>query len=188
MLKKELIKNGIFVSLILLVAIICTYKIYYKFQNDRDVDFNSESLSVVYHDTLGDKITLTKVTPVTDSVGLSTNTYSLDVHNNLTVGVPYQIKIIPDLDLIEEDKCDEYLIPEEDIRISVKVGKGDNEIYNLNELKDGILLNTEVKALKTDSIVVRVWVNKDTKLPAGEKMHYHGIIQVIENENIVAIK
>ena len=94
MLKKELIKNGIFVSLILLVAIICTYKIYYKFQNDRDVDFNSESLSVVYHDTLGDKITLTKVTPVTDSVGLSTNTYSLDVHNNLTVGVPYQIKII----------------------------------------------------------------------------------------------
>jgi len=188
MLKKELIKNGIIVSLILLVAIVCTYKIYYKFQNDRDVDFNSESLSVVYHDPDGDKISLTKVTPVTDSVGLSTNTYSLDIHNNLTVGVPYQIKIIPDLDFIEEDKCEEYLIPEEDIRVSIKVGKSDNEIFTLSELKDGVLLNDEVKALKTESIVVRLWVNKDTTLPAGSKMHYHGLLQVVENENIVAIK
>ena len=35
MLKKELIKNGIKISLILLIAIFFTYKIYYHFQNDR---------------------------------------------------------------------------------------------------------------------------------------------------------
>ena len=187
MLKKELIKNGIIVSIILLIAIVCTYHIYYKFQNDRDVDYNSDSLSVVFHDTGGSKIKITKVTPVTDSVGLSSNTYSLDIHNNLTVGVPYQIKIIPDLDMIEKDGCEEYLIPEEDIRISVKVNRGDNEIYNLDELKNGILLTNTVEALENDTISVRVWINKDSSLVAGSKMHYHGIIQVIENEDIVAI-
>lgn len=186
MLKRELIKNGIIISIILLVAIFFTYKIYYKFQNDRNVDFNSESLSVVFHDN-GDKMKITKVTPVTDSVGLSSNTYSLDVQNNLTVGVPYQIKIIPDVEAVTEDECEEILIPESEIRISVKVGKKDNQIYNLSELKEGILLTNTVEALKTDSISIRIWINKDSKLLAGSKMHYHGIIQVIEKEDIVAI-
>lgn len=188
MLKKELIKNGIIVTIILLIAIISTYKIYYHFQNNRNQDFNSESLNVVFHDTAGDRLSITKVTPVTDSVGLSSNTYSLDIHNNLTVGVPYQIRVIPDIETIENDECGDVLIPEEDIRISVKVNRGDNEIYNLSELEDGVLLLNNVDALKTDSITIRVWVNKDSTLPVGAKMHYHGVIQVIENENIVAIK
>ncbi len=188
MLKKELIKNGIIVSMILLIAIVCTYQIYYKFQNDRKTDYNSESLNVVFHDKAGDKIKITKVTPVTDSVGLSSNTYSIVIHNNLTVGVPYQIKIIPDVETVEEDGCDSYLIPEEDIRISVKVGKGENQIYNLSSLKNGILLTNTVAALEEDTISIRVWISRESALVAGSKMHYHGIIQVIENEDIVAIK
>lgn len=188
MLKRELLKNGIIVAFILLIAVVSTYYIYHKFQNDRDVDFNSESLTVVFHDTLGDRLQIKKVTPVTDSVGLSSTNYSLDIRNNLTVGVPYQIKIIPDADAIMEDDCEDNLIPEEDIRISVKLGREDNQIYNLSDLKEGILLSNTVKALGTDSISIRVWVSKDTTLPSGAKMHYHGIIQVIENESIVAIK
>ena len=187
MLKKELIKNGIMLSIILLIAVFSTYHIYYKFQNDRNVDFNSESLSVVFHD-VGEKIKITKVTPVTDSVGLTSTTYSLDIHNNLTVGVPYQIKIINDSDMYFVDDCEENMIPEEDIRISVKVGKSDNEIYTLSELEDGVLLTNTVDALSTDPIYIRVWIDKDSTLLVGSKMHYHGIIQVVENEQIVAIK
>ena len=182
MLKKELIKNGIIIAIILLIAIVSTYHIYYKFQNDHKVDYNSESLDVVFHDTAGDKIKILKVTPVTDSVGLSSNTYNIDIHNNLTVKVPYQIKIKTDEETIQEDGCEEYLIPEEDIRISVKVGRSDNEIYNLSELKDGILLSHAVDALGDDTIAIRVWINKDSSLVAGSKMHYHGVIQVIEEE------
>lgn len=188
MLKKELIKNGIKVSLILLIAIIFTYKIFYHFQNDRNIDFNSDSLNVVFHEKDGDKIQLTKITPVTDSVGLSSTNYNLTVKNNLTVGVPYEIKIIPDTKTTKEDECGEYQIPEEDIRISIKVGREDNDIYTLSELKDGVLLNTTVDALKEDNISIRLWIDKDSTLPVGAKMHYHGIIQVIENESIVAIK
>ena len=186
MLKREIIKNLMIVSIILLIAVLSTYHIYYKFQNDRDVDVESESLTVVFHDA--DQLDITKVTPVTDSVGLSSNSYSFDITNNLTVGVPYQVKIVPDTEQIEADGCSEILIPEEDIRISVKVGKSDNKIYNLSDLEDGILLMDEVGALKTENVSVRVWINKDSTLLAGSKMHYHGMIQVIENEDILAIK
>lgn len=38
--KKEVMKNVIYIGIILLIAIISTYKIYYKFQDDRNVNFN----------------------------------------------------------------------------------------------------------------------------------------------------
>lgn len=187
-MKKELIKNGIHVGLILLLAVISTYYIYNKFTNDRETDFNSESLDVIYHDATKDSIEITKVTPVTDSVGLSSNAYSLTIKNNLTVGVGYTIKIVDDLDKIKEDECGESLIPKDNIRISIKVGKEKNSIYTLDELEDGVLLsNNVIDALKKENIVIRTWIDKDTTLVSGSNMHYHGKIQVIENNGIVAI-
>ena len=186
-MKKELIKNGIHIGLILLLAIISTYYIYYKFQNDRETDFNSESLDVVYHDHTKDRIEITKITPVTDSVGLSSNAYSLTIKNNLTVGVDYTIKIVKDEDKIKEDECGESSISEDNIRISIKVGKGTNSIYTLSELEDGVLATNEIKALTKENIVIRTWINKDTTLVSGSNMHYHGKIQVIENNSILAI-
>ncbi len=186
-MKKELIKQGFYVGIILLIAIISTYKIYYKFQNDRDTDFNSESLDVVYHDATKDKIEITKVTPVTDSVGLSSNAYNLSVKNNLTIGVNYTIKIQEDKEKILEDECGASQISPEDIRISIKIGKGSNKIYNLSDLEDGVLYSNEIEALKEENIVIRLWINKDSSLVSGSNLHYHGVIQVIENDTKIAI-
>ena len=44
--KKEVMKNVIYIGIILLIAIISTYKIYYKFQDDRNVNFNSDSFNI----------------------------------------------------------------------------------------------------------------------------------------------
>ena len=187
MLKKEIIKSVIIVSIILLIAIFSTYHIYYRFQNDRNIDFNSESLDVVYHDAT-DKIQITKITPVTDSVGLSGNAFSLSIKNNLTIGVPYKIKIVPDKDYMLEDGCFDKQIPEDQIRVSIKVGKKNNKIYTLSELEDGVLLNTELGALKKEELVIRLWISKDTTLPPGADMHFHGMIQVVEEDNVVAIR
>ena len=186
-MKKELLKQGIYVGIILLIAIISTYNIYYKFQNDRDTDFNSESLDVVYHDATKDKIEITKVTPVTDSVGLSSNSYNLSIKNNLTIGVNYAIKIQEDKDKILEDECGASQISPEDIRVSIKIGKGANKIFNLSDLEDGILYSNTIEALKEEDIVIRLWINKDSSLVSGSNLHYHGKIQVIENDDILAI-
>ena len=186
-MKKELIKNGIHVGLILLLAIISTYYIYNKFQNDRETDFNSESLDVIYHDQTKDLIDITKVIPVTDSVGLSSNAYSLTIKNNLTIGVNYTVKIVDNLDKIKEDECGESSIPKDNIRISVKAGKDKTMIYTLSELEDGVLCSHVIGALGKENVVIRTWIDKDTTLVSGSNMHYHGKIQIIENNSIIAI-
>lgn len=184
-LKKELIKNTIYVGLILLFAAVCTNYIYYKFQTTRDVDYNSKSLDVVFHDS-GDKISIDKVTPMTDSVGLSSKGFNLSLKNNLTVPVEYKIKIVDDKELNNLDK--ELLIPKEDIRISIREGKNNNKIYNLNELEEGILLESKVEAIDKVDLVIRVWINKDSTLQPGSDMKYHGIIQVIEDDSVAITK
>ena len=184
-LRKEVIKNSIYIGLILLFAAMSTYYIYNRFQTTRDVDYNSESLDIVYHDS-GDKITINKVTPMTDSVGLSTKGYNLSIKNNLTVPVEYKIKIVDDKELNAIDK--DNLISKDNIRISIKEGKSNNKIYNLNELEKGILLESEVGAIKKVDLVIRTWVNKDSTLQPGSDLKYHGIIQVIENDSIAITK
>ena len=185
--KKEFFKNAIFITFILLIAIISTHYIYYKFEKVRNIDFNSESLVVTYHARTGDKIYLLKVTPMTDSVGLSSKTYTASIKNNLTEKINYKVQIVDDLEKVEQDACGEYQIPKEDIKISVKVNKGDNKIYTLDELENGILLEDKIDALEKLDVSIRLWVSQDSTLPLGAKLHYHGKIRIIEEENSYAI-
>ena len=185
--RKEFIKNIIYIFFILILAIVSTHYIYYKFQDDRSIDFSSDSLDIIYHEATGDKLTISKVTPVTDSVGLSSNAYLISLKNNLTEKVGYQIKIVDDLEKIVNDECEEYLIPKEDIRISIKLNKRANKIYDLSELEDGVLLEDTIGALKTNNIAVRIWIRQGSTLPRGALLHYHGIMQVIEDNHFIAV-
>jgi len=185
--RKELVKTAIYVFFILGLAIFSTYYIYNKFQGDRNIDFNSESLDVTYHEATGDKLTLNKVTPVTDSVGLSSKAYLITIKNNLTEKVDYKLKVIDDIKTIEEDNCSDNIIPEEDIRISIKANKS-TKIYTLNEIEDNTLLVDTMNALETKNIAIRIWIKQDSLLPRGSNMHYHGLMQIVEDNNSIAIK
>lgn len=187
MRRREFIKNTIYISVILLIAIVSTYYIYNRFQENRNIDFNSESLDVTYHESSGDKLTITKITPVTDSVGLSSKSYNLSIKNNLTERVDYKIKIVDDLNTIISDECEDNLISKDNIRISVKINKNDNKVYDLDELEKGILVSSDIGALDKLDIAIRIWIKQDSVLPMGANMHYHGLIQVIEDDDSVAI-
>ena len=184
--KKEFLRNGIYIFFILLLAVVSTYYIYYKFQGDRNIDFNSKSLDVTYREKTGDKISLTKVTPVTDSVGLSSTAYLISIQNNLTEKVDYKIRIVPDLSYVIEDVENDHTIPMEDIRISVKAGKMANQIYTLSELEEGVLLEDTMQALEEKNISIRLWIKHDSTLPSNKNLSYHGIIQVIEDGYSIA--
>ena len=185
--KKEVMKNVIYIGIILLIAIISTYKIYYKFQDDRNVNFNSDSFVITFHEKTGDKVNITKVTPVTDSVGLSSNSYSFSIKNNLTEKAHFEVRLVDDLESVTDDNCIDKLISKENIKVSIKNGKKDNKIYNLNELEDGVLLSDRISALEEREISVRVWVDKNSSLPIGSDMHYHGTIKVLEDNGSVAM-
>ena len=185
--KKEVMKNIIYIGIILLIAIISTYKIYYKFQDDRNVNFNSDSFVITFHEKTGDKVNITKVTPVTDSVGLSSTSYSFSIKNNLTEKAHFEVRLVDDLESVTDDNCIDKLISKENIKVSIKNGKKDNKIYNLNELEDGVLLSDKISALEEREISVRVWVDKNSSLPIGSDMHYHGTIKVLEDNGSVAM-
>lgn len=185
--RREIIKNTIFITIILLLAVVSTYYIYAKFQVNQTVDYNSKSLDVTYHEKSGNKLTIDKVTPVTDSVGLSSKSYNIVLKNNLTETVDFKIKVLDDLETIVEDECSDNLITKDSIRISIKNGNKENKIYNLDELEDGILLAEELDALETKNLSIRVWVKQDSVLPLGSNMHYHGLVQVEEVDGVVAI-
>ena len=185
--KKEVMKNVIYIGIILLIAIISTYKIYYKFQDDRNVNFNSDSFVITFHEKTGDKVNITKVTPVTDSVGLSSNSYSFSIKNNLTEKAHFEVRLVDDLESVTDDNCIDKLISKENIKVSIKNGKKENKIYNLNELEDGVLLSDKISALEEREISVRAWVDKNSSLPIGSDMHYHGTIKVLEDNGSVAM-
>ena len=186
--KKEIIKNTIIISFILLIAVVSTYYIYYEFKGNKSVDYNSDSLEVIFQEENGDKVLLNKVTPVTDSVGLTSHAYTFTVKNNMTQPVNFKIKLIEDLEQIVEDECEKMQIDKQYIKVSIKENKSNNKIYNIKDLKNDILMNTEIAALEENEYYVRLWVDKDSTIPTGTELHYHGVLQVVEENNSIAMK
>ena len=184
--KKQRIKSVIIICFIFALAIFATHHIYYKFENERDTDYSSESLDITFHEETKDKVTLTKVTPVTDAVGLASQAYTFTIKNNMTIPVNYTIKLVDDLEKIFEDECSDYQMPKDSIRVSIKDDKK-TEIYNLSDLTDNVLKKEKIKALGEKEYVIRVWTRQDTAIKAGTVRHYHGEIQIIEDDNQLAI-
>ena len=184
--RKQRIKSALIICFILALAIFATHHIYYKFQNERNTDYSSESLDITFHEETGDKVTLSRVTPVTDSVGLASQSYTFTIKNNMTIPVNYTVKLVDDLEMVFEDGCSEYQMPKDIIRVAIKDNKKTG-IYNLEELNEGILVQTKIKPLKEEEYTIRVWTKQDITLQAGAVRHYHGKIQIVEDDREVAI-
>ena len=165
-----------------------TYYIYNKFSDTETIDYSSDSLDITFHEKNGDELDITKITPLTDSVGLSSKGHTVTIKNNLTEPVKYTIKITDNIEKMLEQECMGITIPREEIRISIKKSSDTIEVYSLSELKDNTLLSTTIKALGEDKYTIRIWVNNETTLPSGSENHYHGLIQIFENDMTLAVK
>ena len=176
--KKELLKNILIISFILGIAVVSTHYIYYKFHSEREVDYNSKSLDIIFHEKAGAYVSLEKAKPVTDSVGLSSTSYTFSVKNNLTETVKFKILLIDDLEKIVEDTCENQQIGKEFIKISIKEGSGYNKIYHLSEIEESTLAKVKIKALEEKDFTVRVWV--DSTYTGNSNYHFHGILKVEE--------
>ena len=174
--KKMLIKNIIFMSVIIGLALVSTYKIYDKFQDERDKISNSSSLAVTFHDKAGEKVAITKITPVTDSVGLSSRAYRFTIKNNTATKVKYAVKIV---------QCGEYKIPLNIIKVGIHTKGQVSDIYNLDDLDNNIIVNKVIGPQKEEEYTLRFWISKNT-LTQEADMHFHGIIEVVEDGNDVA--
>lgn len=188
MIRKERLKNIIIMSLIVALAIFSTYKIYYHFINNQEIDYNSPSLNIVFNEENGEKIDITKITPLNDSVGQSSSVgHNFTVTNTSDEIVTYKIKIVPNEELMKELDCEGIKINDSDLKVSVKSSNSQTKIYKISELDDNILVSVDAKPDEKVKYTIRVWVSNDSQLPIGSENHYHGLIQIIENDNTLAV-
>ena len=47
-------------------------------------------------------------------------------------------------------------------------------------LTGDILIYDDIPALKEQKYTIRLWVSNESSLPMGSDLHYHGIIEVVE--------
>ena len=82
-------KEILIIIFILTFALLATYNIYYKFNNSESTDYNTDTLDITFYNKEADQINITKLTPVTDSVGLSSNAYTFKIKNNTNKIIKY---------------------------------------------------------------------------------------------------
>ena len=181
--KKYIIKNVVIITFILLVAVIATRSIYYKYSEARNVEYSSDSLEIVFHDKEGAKINLTDPSTVTDAIGLSSKAYTLTIKNNLVEPVDYQLVITDNIEKIIDDNCANFQVPKELLKVSVKGLNNKNNIYYLSDLVSGTLVTDTIGALEEKNYSIRIWVANNTSVNIANDLHYHGIIKVLETKD-----
>ncbi len=180
-------KKEIFViTFILAFALIATNRIYYKFKDSNNVDYNTATIDTTFHEKTGAEVNITKVTPMTDSLGLSSRAYTFTIKNNTNASLKYSISIEDNELKVDEDSCESMQIPHNLIRFAIHQKGEKNNIYTLSDLVNGEVLTRIIKANQQEEYTMRFWVAKDSML-TGTKLHYHGIIKVNDLGNQVAI-
>lgn len=180
--KKAIIKNAIFIIAIFTLAIFATYNIYYHFINATGIDYSSKSLEIVFHEKNGAKVALTKATPVPDSVGLSSASYTFTIKNNLKKTISYKIVLEDDIEAMIADFCEETQLPKELLRVSIKENNEKNQIYTISELKDNVLENNIIKPQEEKNYAIRLWLTSSPTMNIGNDLHYHGVVKVVEED------
>jgi hypothetical protein len=161
-------------------SIFASIFIYDKFKNVRDKKYNSPSLEVTYHSKNGKNIDITKVTPVTDYVGLSSYAYKVTIKNNTNKRVKYQVKLIDNDKKIAKDDCADKIIPKSIIKVGIHKSGEVSKIINLDDIDNDILTTATLGPKKEEKYTVRVWISNENDLVLDKNLHYHGILKITE--------
>lgn len=177
--RRHMIKSAIIIIFLFAFAIVSTYLIYNNFSSEREQDIDTGEMEVVFHSKEGNKINLTKYTPVSDAVGLSSNEYSFTVKNNTSNSVSYKIVLEPNINRINNDNCSLKTIPSELLKLSLRVDHQTPEAKILSEYQNNVLYEDTLEANTEEDYSIRLWaINSDFVIDRDS--HYHAVIKVIE--------
>ena len=177
--RRHMIKSAIIIIFLFAFAIISTYLIYNSFSNERERDIDTGEMEVVFHGKEGNKINLTKFTPVSDAVGLSSTEYSFTVKNSTANSVSYKIVLESNINRINSDGCFTKTIPSELLKLSLRVDHQTPVAKILSEYQNNVLYEYTLEADSEEDYSIRLWaINSDFVIDRDS--HYHAIIKVIE--------
>ena len=177
--RRHMIKSAIIIIFLFSFAIVSTYLIYNNFSSKREHDIDTGEMEVVFHGKEGNKINLTKFTPVSDAVGLSSTEYSFTVKNSTANSVSYKIVLEPNTNRINSDECFTKTIPSELLKLSLRVDHQTPVAKILSEYQDNVLYEDTLEADSEEDYSIRLWaINSDFVIDRDS--HYHAVIKVIE--------
>ena len=177
--RKYMIKSIIIITFLLSFAIVSTYLIYNNFSKQREKDIDTGKMEVVFHSQAGNKINLTRFNPVTDAVGLSSDSFDFTVRNGTDKEVSYKIVLEDNTKRIERDGCSINRIPNELLKLSFRVDHEAPNALILSEYPNNVLYEDTLEAHSEEDYSIRIWaVNSDFVIDRNS--HFHSIIKVIE--------
>ena len=177
--RRHMIKSVIIIIFLLAFAIISTYLIYNNFSGKREKDIDTGKMEVVFHSKEGNKINLTKFNPVTDAVGLSSTEYGFTVKNGTLDSVNYKIVLETNTNRVNKDECLNNTIPNELLKLSLRVDHQAPVARILSEYEDSVLYEDTLAPNSEEDYSIRLWaINNDFVIDRDS--HYHAIIKVIE--------
>lgn len=177
--RRHMIKSAIIIIFLFSFAIVSTYLIYNNFSSKREHDVDTGEMEVVFHSKEGNKINLTRFTPVSDAVGLSSTEYSFTVKNSTANSVNYKIVLEPNTNRINSDECFTKTIPSELLKLSLRVDHQTPVAKILSEYQNNVLYEDTLEADSEEDYSIRLWaINSDFVIDRDS--HYHAVIKVIE--------
>lgn len=176
---KHLIKSACIIVFLFLFAITSTYIIYHKFAIQRNQDYDSGQMEVIFHDKNGNEVNLTQFTPVTDAVGLASPSYTFTVTNNTNQEIHYKIVLVENKEKELACGCSERKIPQELLKISFRKDHSAPNSYVLDEIKNNIIQEDVLQPNTKEDYSLRIWA-MNSNFIVDKTSHYHASIQVVE--------
>ena len=158
--------------ILVLVTMIGTSFGFFMKVDEKDVNYQTGILSielVTSGDDLGQTINLYNTVPMTDEEGKALSPYKFKVTNNGTLNYKFDLKLVLDQTVMNEDGCTNNTLDYSNVKIMVN----DNEPVLLSSLTDSIILaNTTLAPKKSITLEVRMWLDENTTNQAIGK-HFH---------------
>ena len=171
------------IFVVTIVMISSAYAIFSTVQKQEDyntltvgtlkIDFDATSTD------MGNIINLNGAYPTSDEEGQKTNPYSFRITNSGTLAAAYKVKIIDDQDMINEDKCQDNLLPKANIKVSINGGTP--FLLNSVESNEYVINSDTLNPSGNKNFAIRIWIDENSGNEVLGK-HYHGKI-VVESAN-----
>ena len=158
--------------ILVLITMIGTSFGFFMKVDEKDVNYQTGILSielVTSGDDLGQTINLYNTVPMTDEEGKALSPYKFKVTNTGTLNYKFDLKLVLDQTVMNEDGCTNNTLDYSNVKIMVN----NNEPVLLSSLTDSIILaNTTLAPKKSITLEVRIWLDENTTNQAIGK-HFH---------------
>lgn len=141
-------------------------------------------LIIKIDDSIGKAIHVENAYPVTDEIGKTSDPYKFTITNQGTIDANYELRLISDLDAINECGCDKKNTIANSIKYEYKKTTSTSStisniqfLSNKNDWSKTSLETGTIKAGETISYELRLWIDEDTTSSEANK-HLHAKVEV----------